>query len=260
MKGRDYVLDGTRLKLVVSDIDGCLSVDKGIPFDPSAMAALRKHQDRAREGIGLPITLCSGRGQPYMEAIGQFLGITEPMICEAGSLLFDPRDDSVTINPNITNDHLEAMKELRDKLRRSFKGRNVRFEVGKEICLSINPFPFPMGSDALENAVEGLLQETIDLAKGGLFHISRSSCSVDVTPSGVDKSSGIAMLSERIGVGPEEMLGVGDSYNDLSFLRSVGVSACPNNAVQPVKDLAKYVSPERHILGVLDIIARFSLQ
>lgn len=252
------MLDGTGLKLVVSDIDGCLSVDKGIPFDPSAMAALREHQDRAGEGVGLPITLCSGRGQPYMEAIGQFLGITEPMICEAGSMLFDPRDDSVTLNPSITEDHLEAMKELRKKLRLSFKGRNIRFEIGKEICLSINPFPFPMGSEELENAVEGLLQETIDLAEGGLFHISRSSCSVDVTPKGVDKASGIAMLSERIGVSPDEMVGIGDSYNDLSFLNTVGSSACPNNAVQIIKDLVQYVSPERHILGVLDIIAHYS--
>ena len=252
------MLNGTGLKLVVSDIDGCLSVDKGIPFDPAAMAALREHQDRAREGMGLPITLCSGRGQPYMEAIGQFLGITEPMICEAGSMLFDPRDDSVTLNPLITDDHLDAMRELRKKLRQSFKGRNIRFEVGKEICLSINPFPFPTGSEGLENAVQGLLQETVDLADCELFNVTRSSCSVDVTPKGVDKASGIAMLSERIGVSPEEMVGIGDSYNDLSFLKAVGASACPENGVQLIKDLVKYVSPERHILGVLDIIAHYS--
>lgn len=252
------MLDGTGLKLVISDIDGCLSVDKGIPFDPVGMAALREHQDRAREGIGLPITLCSGRGQPYMEAVGQFLGITEPMICEAGSMIYDPRVDTVTLNPMITDDHIKAMRGLKKKLFQSFEGRGIRFDVGKEICLSISPLPFPVESEELDKAVIELLQETIDLAEEDLFNVSRSSCSVDVTPKGVDKASGIAMLSEKIGVAPMDMLGIGDSYNDLSFLKIVGTSACPANGVPSVKELVHYVSPERHIMGVLDIISHYS--
>lgn len=253
------MLECKNLKLIVSDIDGCLSVDKGIPFDYRGMSALREHQDRAKNGTELPLTLCSGRGQSYMEAIGQFLGITEPMICEAGSLLYDPIDDSVIANPEITDRHLAALKTIREDLAVHLKPGSIRFEIGKEICLSINPYPFPKDPDELDQTILDLLDKTLNFADGKLFNINRSSCSVDITPKGVDKASGIKMLSEKTGIQPEEMLGIGDSYNDVAFLKKVGISSCPANGVDPVKAMVDYVSTKKHIDGVLDIIGHYSI-
>jgi hydroxymethylpyrimidine pyrophosphatase-like HAD family hydrolase len=101
-----------------------------------------------------------------------------------------------------------------------------------------------------ENAL-GDLASRVDLAYS-------TSC-LNILPRGIEKGKGIEFLVQKTGIRAESMLGVGDSDVDLPFLKRVGHSAAPANAVPAVKAIVDYVSQERTGAGVLDILKEYRL-
>lgn len=53
-----------------------------------------------------------------------------------------------------------------------------------------------------------------------------------------------------------ESIGIGDSNEDLSFLKLSKKVYCPQNATTTVKDISSYISPETYSNGVLDILSK----
>jgi YrbI family 3-deoxy-D-manno-octulosonate 8-phosphate phosphatase len=56
-----------------------------------------------------------------------------------------------------------------------------------------------------------------------------------------DKSQVLNTLSINRGVDLSKSMFIGNDLNDLIALKSVGYPACPKDAVEEVKDIAKYV-------------------
>lgn len=63
----------------------------------------------------------------------------------------------------------------------------------------------------------------------------------EVHLSARDKLAVLREIAQRRAFGPEEIAFIGDDTNDLAIMRAVGLSACPADAVAPVKNLADYV-------------------
>ena len=63
-------------------------------------------------------------------------------------------------------------------------------------------------------------------------------------------------LFEELGVGKDDVAGIGDTEGDLPLREAVGFFACPANARPAIQAVADYVSPYPMIEGVLDILER----
>ena len=84
------------IRVIILDIDGCLNTGVHAPYDLEAIRTLRDLNADGRTSDTTPqLTLCSGRPQPYVAAMAQFLHLDLPALCEHGGLLFSPRDDAV---------------------------------------------------------------------------------------------------------------------------------------------------------------------
>jgi HAD superfamily hydrolase (TIGR01484 family) len=240
------------VKLIVSDIEGCLSSGKGLPLDLAALTKIQVHNRKAQEGDRIPLTLCTGRPQPFVEAFCQMLSVHLPCVCENGALLYDFREDTIVRHPNITERHLKALQELEDLLDSKVKQEYpYRREPGKEICISLNP-DAPVESYA--DQVKSLYEHIEPYVDQDLFTVTHSTSAVDITPKGIDKAAGIRFLSKTLNIPRAHMLGIGDTMGDLPFLHIVGLAAAPFNAENAVKDVVQYVSPEPGAQGVIDII------
>lgn len=44
-----------------------------------------------------------------------------------------------------------------------------------------------------------------------------------------------------LGIKKEEIIAIGDNFNDLSMLNAAGLSIAVNNAVPPIKEIVDYV-------------------
>jgi HAD superfamily hydrolase (TIGR01484 family) len=240
----------TLIKLIVCDIEGCLTPGKGKPLNLDALAKIRNYnyQSKKQEQVP-PITLCTGRSLPYVEAMMQAIDGHIPAISENGAGLYDPIKDDYQLNPQITqhtkNQMLEAKNIINDQIISNFR---AKFEWGKDFVLSVNP-PSDISIEEFFKIVhDNFKMHNIDL------NITHSASAVDITPKGIDKFSGLQLLLEKLQLVPEEVAGIGDTRGDFSVLKNVGFSAAPNNATDEVKQIVNYVSDYENGDGVVDII------
>jgi hydroxymethylpyrimidine pyrophosphatase-like HAD family hydrolase len=66
---------------------------------------------------------------------------------------------------------------------------------------------------------------------------------VELLPVGVSKASGLAMLCSQLGVAPDEVVAVGDGWNDIPMLSWAGVGVAMSGAAEAVLEAADRVVP-----------------
>ncbi|MGB6016600.1 MAG: HAD family hydrolase [Nodosilinea sp.] len=84
--------------------------------------------------------------------------------------------------------------------------------------------------------------------------VIRNKKAVMVLPQGVNKASGLAVALAELGVGPEQVVGIGDAENDRSLLASCGLGVAVANAVPELKTLADRVMTGDRGAGVQELI------
>lgn len=78
-----------------------------------------------------------------------------------------------------------------------------------------------------------------------------------ITHALATKQHGIFELSKLLGVKTNDMIGVGDGYNDFPLLLSCGLKVAMGNAVSELKEIADYIAPGVEEDGLVDVIERF---
>ena len=244
-------LEVPNLRLVVVDVDGCLTPGEGQPWNFEAFRFIAELNRRAREDPTLPaVTLCTGRQEPYVEVLMQAIDAHMPGIYENGGGLYFPRTYRFAENPLITPETKKALAEVKEALRRKIVERGLGyFQPGKEVSLTL--YPHGVSVRKLHRAVAEIIRAG-DLP----LEAEEGATCVNVLPRGVDKGAGVRWLSEEAGIPLDEMGGIGDAASDLKFLRLVGFAAAPANASPEVKTKADYVSPYEDGEGVVDILRR----
>ena len=82
--------DTKKVKIIVSDIEGCLNLNEHT-YDFDALHWIRTANQLARENNPIPfIPVCSGRQHAFVEAITQLIAGTLPAIFENGCGLYFP--------------------------------------------------------------------------------------------------------------------------------------------------------------------------
>jgi len=240
----------TVIKLIVCDIEGCLTPGKGKPLNLEALSTIRDYNYKSKKEKDVPpITLCTGRSLPYVEAMMQAIDGYIPAISENGAGLYDPAKDDYYINPLITPETKKQMAEAKNIIfEYIINNFNAKFEWGKDFVISINPPQNILINDFFKIVQDILERHRIDV------NITHSASAIDITPKGIDKFTGLQFLLEKLQMGPEEIAGIGDTKGDFPVLKNVGFSAAPNNATNEVKQIVNYVSDYENGDGVVDII------
>lgn len=249
--------ENKKIKLVVSDIEGCLNLNEHA-YDLEALSWIRVANQLASADNPIPfITVCSGRQHAFVEAITQIIAGTVPAVFENGCGLYFPTRSlyeeyawhPLLSQPEVILQFTKVKQKIIEKVVASKLARRV---LGKEMMLSLHPLP------SIEvKEVYRIVTET--LAKSELVaSITRSASAVDITPIGIDKAAGIRWLVDTLGgvlsVELANVAGIGDSAGDVPFLNIVGFSAAPANASEQVKGLVDYCSSCADGRGVADII------
>ena len=94
-------------------------------------------------------------------------------------------------------------------------------------------------------------------AIGGLVVTSSADFNIEIIAEGASKGDGVRRLAKKLGLSTDEVIGVGDSRNDLALLAGVGMPLAVSNATDVLKEKAKIVicSHREHIIRyILDNI------
>ena len=233
----------------VSDIDGCLA-EPFTPYDLATMQRLASSIAAAgtagRDGWA-PFTLCTGRPQPYVEAMTQALGLQLPALFEAGGGLFDPVKGQHAWSPHFDAEAEEGIAEVRRWLTADvLPTSSLMLDHAKRTQAGV------IGPDEAEvqRLVPRITQFADELGIG--FTTYHTPVSIDVTPRGITKDVGIAWLADELGGSLDRLAYIGDTGGDVEALRKVGFAFAPANANPEVKAVVDMVTEGSVLAGVLE--------
>ncbi len=238
---------------IICDVDGCLSPEESIPWDLDAFNRLAEITRAASAGKGsiAPMTLCTGRPQPYVEVMMKMLDIQVPAICENGAVIYSLHDNYARFTQQVTQEKIEGIRQVRNHIETVIlpEVQDTVLQFGKEAQLSIfstRPEQFP----GIEAALISYINDN-DLPE---LLINASHFYLNISLKGVDKGSALRELMEILGTDAKRLVGIGDTEGDLPLREVVGYFACPANAQESIKQIADYVSPYSLVEGVIDIL------
>jgi len=248
------------IKGFLIDGDGVLRPTDGeIPWEHYlGLRRVYKYVKMADQGKFPKIGICTGREYGSAESILFDIGIPNWWsIIESGVFMFNRRTKQVLEHKALTEEKKEAFREIsRNRIPPILaKYQNdLMLYPGNQICIAIE---LQKGAAlTIEQAYEEIAMEVEDLVKEGLVTIHRSTLAVDISPSDIDKASGVRFLCEIEGIDPADLFGIGDSPGDFPMLDTVGHTGCPSNATPECKERVEIISNKPYAAGVADILYR----
>ena len=106
---------------------------------------------------------------------------------------------------------------------------------------------------AVEDALAGQGHTKMILNKNYQGHI------LEVLPATVSKWQALERLMAAEGLTAEDVMAIGDDYNDLEMIRGAGLGIAMGNAVEAVRAAAGYVTGSNADDGLVQALERFVL-
>lgn len=239
---------------VICDIDGCLAPEASEPMNAAALARVAAHNRLAQERGDRPVvTVCSGRPQPFAEAVCRLIGNrTLPCVAENGVWLYHPADNRYEMEPSITDGHLAAVREAAGWVRTDLGPRGVSIQPGKAASISLFH-----ADTALLRSLERPVRDEF-ARRGWPLRVSMTWLYINCDLEHVSKGTGLDRILSGSGLRRERLAGIGDTMGDAAIADRVAFFACPANADERLRARASYVSPRPEAEGVIDILARLS--
>lgn len=247
------------VKLIIADVDGCLSPEESVSWDFTKFAELVVFIKEAtyEKRTLAPMTLCTGRPQPYTEVLMKLLDIRYPAICESGAVIYDLKGNYAKYAPGITKEKILGLRCIRTMIETEilpeYPGTAIQF--GKEAMVSVFSHDTSLFPEIMSRVREFALREG-----SPELSITTTHCYVNICLKELDKGRAIRNLLSDLGLSRETAAGIGDTDGDLPLREAVGFFACPSNSYDSVKSTADYVSPYPTIEGMLDILRRPELR
>lgn len=83
--------------------------------------------------------------------------------------------------------------------------------------------------------------------------------SLEITPQGVSKGTGLADLCNVLDIPIEEAIGVGDAFNDIPMLKAAGLGVAMGNSNKEAIEAADVVVGDNDHDGIAEVIDRYLL-
>ena len=214
-------------KVVVIDIDGTIT-DGNKHLSMEAVHSIRQLED-----AGVPVVLATGNVRPITYGLWRFLGLSAPMCCENGGVLWHPSWNEPMLRATAT-EAKEAAEWLGTQLEGvDPKGIATNRWRESEWCL------FP--DDPLPSIVEAM-------NRSAWSHLSvvRTGFAIHLMEPHLSKGEGLRVLFDRMGWSVDDALCVGDAPNDLPMFELLHWSVAVGGAFDVVAQAANVRSPHPH--------------
>jgi len=252
----------SHIRLIISDIDGTILNDHH-QIDPELAALI---PDLKREEI--PFVLASARSPKGMAPIAKELGIEDcPMACYNGALI--QKGEQVLFEHPL--DKNEA-RQFIDWANQHFPQVSIRSQEEARIT-GEKPLILPLLDPLLDmtkplhkllligeaEEIQALYRAiSADDFPSTAFYLSKANY-LEVTAKHVSKEDALVELANHYHLSLEEVLTLGDNFNDLPMLKKAGIGVAMGNAPQEVKDGAAVVTKTNNENGAGQAVETYVL-
>ncbi|HZA24445.1 MAG TPA: HAD family hydrolase [Dehalococcoidia bacterium] len=220
------------------DLDGTL-VGKG-SVSPRVAKAI------SQVSAYLPVSIATGREAADALQFAHQLNLTAPQICDGGATALNPVNGRAIWTSALPEECAETIVTTLNRLKTPFMATHPSGSFTKLAdirdwgLIRISAMDIDKASaDRLATLFCG--DPALNVVKVFLHY--NDLWAVDFTPVGVDKGTAAQKLADMMGIEVCQLLGAGDSYNDLPMLKACGLSIAMGGASPEVKAVADYIAP-----------------
>jgi HAD superfamily hydrolase (TIGR01484 family) len=237
----------SKYQLFISDVDGCIS-EPFVQPDWDILTEIRhlNMMSRVQDDIP-PMTLCTGRPQPYAEALAQWLGIEHWFIFESGAGMYHPKTNEVRWSERIPEEIFEALNEMRafaeKEIIKIYPKMMIEFTKRVDVGL-VSP-----DTKAIQDAYNRCAEKAAEIHPD--LEVHNTDISVNIIYSKVNKGTGVGELAEIYDYDLDRLAYIGDGMNDAAAMTRVGKSFAPANARPQASEVADVNLPDKETAAVL---------
>src|SRR3989344_2470989 len=250
-----------KYKSILLDVDGTL-----VPVGPHTVPSERVAESLRRAKDLVHVSIVSGRSIKWLTDIFQSLDLTAPCIINGGSQIIDPKTLEIIWEPPLS---LNAVREITNYARRDgfafmindngveYKNPNHN-EYSKPLAIQLSFFSSKADSDRYMN----ILRYIPSIAAHKFFSWDRNreyKMEVYITDKEATKSHAAKELVKMLQIDTSDLIGVGDSRNDVPLLNVCGLKVAMGNADEKLKSIAHYIAPSVEEDGVAHVGEKFIL-
>jgi Cof subfamily protein (haloacid dehalogenase superfamily) len=264
------------IRLVAMDLDDTLLRDDWT-ISPRVVKAIQKAQAR-----NVKVTIATGRMPISTRPYALQLGLDVPAITYHGAMIQEvisgeilfrrviPSSFALQIIQDVMNRGVYVQIYLKDRVITS-KLSELSEEYARISSVTIEEADLASTISQEPEGVEKILlmgeESALDqlapiLKKryGEKIHLTKSKpCFLEMTDCTVNKGVALAALAERLGIKQEEVMAIGDSFNDLEMIVYAGVGVAMGNARREIQEQANIVTTTNQEDGVAEAIERYVL-
>ena len=272
------------IRLIGIDVDGTLLDSRGhLPDD---------NRDAIFEAVaaGIHVALVTGRSYPFARPVADTLPESVTLICSSGAVE-RAMDGTVLVrrllDRRIAETVLEATRPYRDHAalifdrdesnqivfetmnwehpgRRNYWLRNQHLigqTVPLEDALVEDPVEvmFNGAATAMRMLADALRRDASGFAVSLTEYVHRDFSLIDVTAPSATKGHALAWRAEQMGLGRDQVMAVGDNFNDLEMLEYAGTAVVMGNAVEGLRRPGWLVTRHQDDAGLARAIRQYAL-
>jgi len=265
------------IRLVAMDLDDTLLRDDWT-ISPRVVKAIQKAQAQ-----GVKMTIATGRMPISTRPYAEQLRVDVPIITYHGAMIQQvlsreilfrrviPSALAAQIVEHVTKLGIYGQVYLKDRVvapklnewsREYSRIASVHIE---EADLSVLLSQEPEGVEKIlliaEESVLDQLTPSLNQCYGEKVHITKSKPHfLEITDCSVNKGVALAALAKRFGIAQQDVMAIGDSFNDLEMIQYAGVGVAMGNARSEIKEQADFVTFSNEEDGVAEAIERYVLR
>lgn len=264
-------------KMIVLDLDDTL-LRNDSTISPRTKKALMDAQE-----AGVKVVLASGRPTLAMQAIAQELHLKDYgsfilsfngakiIECQSGTEWF-----SSTLSPETVHELYEISQREKvwihtyvgnkiitgeANLYTDIEGELTKLDI-KKVDHFIDAVTEPVVKVLMleEPSILAKVETKLQKEFSGRLSVMRSKpFFLEFTEAGVTKGTSLQYLIDRMGIRQDEVIAIGDSYNDLSMIEFAGLGVAMGNAADEIKRQANFVTDTNLNDGVAKVVEEFIL-
>lgn len=253
-----------KYKMIASDLDGTLNNDNYV-VSKENIRAIQKAVDS-----GLHFVLCSGRSPASLSSYAEKAGLNKKGhfgIGFNGSIVYEADTHKVLFQSCINKDlAIEIIKDIKSvstdvKMLVYLEQNHIVVESDLEALHEEYKQDTAMKIQIVDNLEDHITKDVMSIAlvddnkilkkvssemqkfKNDSYNMVFTGAQyLEFLPVSANKAQGVAILAKHLGITLEEIVSVGDNYNDIEMIEETGIGIAVANAVQPLKSIANYVT------------------
>jgi len=189
------------------------------------------------------------------------LKFSAPCIITDGAQIIDPKTRKTFVERNISKKDINEVAKITLGMGITLTVANrdgeVTFKKNEKITKPLDIYTSSLTVEKADEVIKKLSHiPTISAHKASAWNDNTKVC-VTIANSKSSKQNALLELASILNIKTEQIIGVGEGYNDFPLLMACGFKVAMGNAVPDVKAIADYIAPNVEDDGVADVLEKY---